>query len=357
MRSKQLLIFATKRDDKYFHPSVSLSSREVGKLSKENIRIRMIYAGLCGTDIHMTQTDPNGMMKSSAPCLIPNDGRILGHEGIGIVQDPGLFGDQFSIGDYIVFESILTCKQCSACQRGDFNQCENAVLLGTQMDGVYQEIADLPASLCYVIGKHLDDALLQSYACVEPASVAWLACEQSSNMAGSSVLIFGGGPIGQFIAMLAKDIFGALEVNLVEPSEFRRNLAQNYCDHVYDVQEFFALKNKGFDIVFEASGVLNNITRIIQSIKANGWIILLARSGEHLSLNAIDHIITNAITIRGVRGHLGGAFNHVIDLVCSKQLELNSIVTDVLPSLEELEKLLQSDDPIENSHCKILAKI
>jgi D-xylulose reductase len=125
------------------------------------------------------------------------------------------------------------------------------------------------------------------------------------------VVVFGAGPpIGVFSAILSKMVFGASLVHVVEPAEFRRKLARKWSDRVYDVDEFFEDSPRFVDVVIEASGNMDNINRIFRCVNANGRIAILARSGTSLALDDTDHMITNAVSLIGSCGHLGGAFTN-----------------------------------------------
>jgi hypothetical protein len=90
---------------------------------------------------------------------------------------------------------------------------------------------------------------------------------------------------------------------------------------------------------------------------ADGRIVLLARSGEPLVVNATDHIITNAISIVGSRGHLGGAFSTVLKLYAQKRFHPVEIVTGVVDGMEKLRELLASPGKVIQEHCKVLVKL
>jgi threonine dehydrogenase-like Zn-dependent dehydrogenase len=226
-----------------------------------------------------------------------------------------------------------------------------------QTDGLFSEIADFPENAAYNLNK-LDrsDNALKAAACLEPAGISWLACEQSSLSSGDRVLIFGGGPIGYFCAMFAKLLFGCSWVGVVEPSEFRRNHVSKWCDEVFSsIDENLKLRN--FDVVIEASGFLNNVAASLSQINPSGRVVLLARSGESLHFKNIDHIITNAIKIMGVRGHLGGAFGRIIDLYIAGKIPLHEAVTEVVESIDNLYAKLRKPEDVATHNCKILAKL
>jgi threonine dehydrogenase-like Zn-dependent dehydrogenase len=201
------------------------------------------------------------------------------------------------------------------------------------------------------------DQDLKAMACVEPAGVAYVACMNGHIKGGDVVVIFGAGPIGLFSAMLSKIVFGASAVHVVEPTEFRRRLAQKWSDYIYDIEEFFDTGSPSVDVVIEASGCMDNIRRIFRRMNANGRMILIARSGTSLTLDAIDHMITNALSISGSRGHLGGAFGNILQLYENGRLSLDEIVTHVVEGPEGLCDLLKSPEKILRDHCKVLVHL
>lgn len=342
----------------YKNPRVIVEERELGDLNPDEIRVKMVYAGLCGTDVHLTETNPDtGYIRCSAPARIPDKGRVIGHEGIGRVLEVGTHVRHVKTGSYVTFESIIHCGYCDVCRRGHFNQCLRARLLGLQKDGLFGTIVDVPSILTHDVTKLVsNDKALQAAACAEPAAVAYVACENTHVSGGDVVVIFGAGPIGLFSALLCSYVFGASSVHLVEPVAFRREFAARMVDNVYDVEEFFDSLPRVVDVVIEASGCMTNITRLFRRVNANGRIALLARGGESLVVDASDHMITNAISIVGSRGHLGGAFARILSLYESGRIDLNKIITDVVNGPDALCSMLKKPETIVQRNCKIIAR-
>ncbi len=343
----------------YRNPSLSVESRELGPLDPEDIRVSMIYAGVCGTDVHLVESDPlTGYVRCSAPATIPPQGRVIGHEGVGRVLEVGQAVKHLSPGALVTFESIIVCHWCEVCRRGQFNQCRLAKLLGLEKDGLFGNVVDVPAMLAHDVsflsGGEQD---YRAAACVEPAGVAYVACENTRISGGDVVVVFGAGPIGLFTAMLSKSIFGASRVHVVEPVPFRRRLAQPWCDQAWDPADFFADPPGAVDVLIEASGRMENVSQIFRRLGANARIALLARSGKPLVLDAVDHMITNAITLVGSRGHLCGAFAKILSLYQNGRLPLDALVTRVLPGLDELRQLLASPQAILEDNCKVLVRL
>lgn len=342
----------------YRNPTVHVEKKILDGLHPDEIRVQMVYAGLCGTDVHLMESDPvTGYIRSSAPADIPDAGRVIGHEGVGKVIAVGKNVRHLREGAIVTFESIIVCHYCDVCRKGQFNQCRNAKLLGLEKDGIFGHIVDVPAMLAHdVTGIVSSDQDCQAIACVEPAGVAYVACQNTRIAGGDGVVIFGAGPIGLFTAMLAKTVFGASMVYMVEPVPFRREFAKPWCDQAYDVEEFFADPPASVDVVIEASGAVGNVNRIFRRVNANGRIALLARSGESLILDAIDHMITNAIDIIGSRGHLCGAFSDILNLYRKGRLPLFQIVTSIIDGPDGFVEFVQTKNRVLHENCKVLIR-
>jgi threonine dehydrogenase-like Zn-dependent dehydrogenase len=319
----------------------------------------MLFVGICGTDLHAVRADPrSGYIVGSAPLEVGASGRILGHEGVGRVVEVGEGVTGLSVDTVVTFESLLACHACATCRRGQFNHCYNARLIGGQVDGLFREVVDVPARAVHDVSDLACSAEgLRAAACIEPAACAHVAAVRAEVAPGSRVVVFGGGPIGIFAAMLCREGFGA-SVDVVEPVPFRRQLAATWCDRVYDVGEFFAdARRDSIDVVLEASGDLRNIERVLERLTPCARVALLARSGKPLRLPHVDQLITGGISIFGSRGHLGGAFDDVLRLVRSGRLPLHAAVTGVVDGLEDLRHELEADDRFEHRHAKVLARL
>ena len=152
----------------YRNPRVLVEQRELGDLHPDEVRVKMIYAGICGTDVHLVKTDPDtGYIRCSSPARIPPEGRIIGHEGVGKVIDVGSHVRHVKPGARVTFESIIVCHYCDVCRRGQFNQCRRARLLGLEKDGLFGTVVDVPSMLTHdVTALTESDQGLQGAACV-----------------------------------------------------------------------------------------------------------------------------------------------------------------------------------------------
>jgi threonine dehydrogenase-like Zn-dependent dehydrogenase len=337
---------------RYRAPVLRVEERVLREVPPDHLRVRVRLAGVCGTDLNTVTTDPRtGYILGSAPLDLDERGRVLGHEGIGEILEVGRDVTGVRAGDWVGFESILSCRQCGPCERGRPNQCTTAVLMGTQRDGLFTEVADVPARLAHQLGAvaSTEDGR-RAAACLEPAACSLLALRP-----GDDVLVFGAGPIGAAAAMLARVILGAGRVRVVEPLPLRRELAGRWAHELFEVEEFFASgARRPADVVIETSGDLDNVRRALPATAPNARVALLARSGAPLALEHVDHMITNNVTVFGCRGHLGGPVPEVLGLVRDGRLPLHELVTGVLPSLGALADALRAPRDLMASHCKVL---
>jgi 2-desacetyl-2-hydroxyethyl bacteriochlorophyllide A dehydrogenase len=341
----------------YSQPAIRIENREEAPLPSDFVRIRPLRLGICGTDLHLMDVTDRGLVRCTSPFSIPSQGRIIGHEGVAIVEEIGTGVRGFKVGDYVCSESIETCGYCKPCRQGQFNQCDRSLLLGLQIDGLFAEQAVVSSGLLHVVNDLAQSpSCLDGLTCVEPAAVAFLACKYAEVQAGQSVLVVGGGPIGYLCALLAREFFGASLVVLTEPSEFRRQHAAYAASVTLHPEELNSF-DKPFDVIIEAAGALEAIDGLITQVRPNGRIVLLARTGTPLSVTRVDEMITKSIRIIGSRGHLGGAFDAILELIRNGRLDLGQIVTRRVSGWAGITKFL--NDPINSAQmdCKIIADL
>ncbi len=115
--------------------------------------IKMYKTTICGTDLHILKGDVS-------TCSI---GRILGHEGIGIVEQVGSNVQAFAPGDQVLISCISSCSQCDYCRRGMYSHCtDGGWVLGNTIDGTQAEFVRIPHAdtSLYKIPNISDDAMV-----------------------------------------------------------------------------------------------------------------------------------------------------------------------------------------------------
>lgn len=181
--------------------------------------VRLTASAICGTDLHM--------IRGTMPGMKP--GTILGHEGVGIVQDVGKSVSSLKRGDRVVVPSTICCGRCSYCQAGYTSQCDKANPNGAQagtaffggpkttgpIDGLQAEFARVPladATLVKLPDEISDDqAILLS----DIFPTGYFGADNAEIKSGDSVAVFGCGPVGLFTIVSAK-LLGAGRVFAID---------------------------------------------------------------------------------------------------------------------------------------------
>lgn len=179
------------------------------KIQKPNDAVvRLTASGICGTDLHM--------IRGTMPGMVP--GTILGHEGVGIVEELGSAVRNFRVGDRVVIPSTIACGNCSYCRAGYYSQCDNANPNGPSsgtafyggpatsgpFHGMQAQFVRVPFANINLVklpdGVSDDEAILLS----DIFPTGYMAAELAAIHPGSTVAVFGCGPVGQFAIASAR---------------------------------------------------------------------------------------------------------------------------------------------------------
>lgn len=170
--------------------------------------VRLTASAICGTDLHMVR----GTMTMMKP------GTILGHEGVGIVEELGPDVRNFRVGDRVVIASTIACGYCSYCRAGYFAQCDNANPNGPQagtaffggpemtgpFHGLQAEKARIPFANIGMV--KLPDEITDDQAILlsDIFPTGYFGADIAEITPGDTVAVFGCGPVGQFTILSAK---------------------------------------------------------------------------------------------------------------------------------------------------------
>jgi alcohol dehydrogenase len=213
-------------------PRVEAATDAVVKISRTTI---------CGTDLHILKGD----VASCAP------GRILGHEGVGIVSEIGAGVTSFQPGDHVLISCISSCGKCEYCRRGMYSHCmTGGWILGNTIDGTQAEYVRIP---------HADTSLTRIPASDDEEALVMLSdilptgfeCGVLNGkiQPGSSVAIVGAGPIGLATLLTAK-LFGPAQIIMVDLDENRLETARR----LGATATVNSTNGKAADIVMKLSG-------------------------------------------------------------------------------------------------------
>ncbi len=249
---------------------VSYEEREDPVLETNEALVKVISAGICGTDLNIFS---GKHPRAKAPL-------IMGHEFYGEIVDLS-GGEKFGFrrNQKVVASPLLSCGECRPCREGNSHVCNKLRLIGIDRDGVFAEYVKIPLNNI-LSAERIASPVLGTLA--EPLAVAVHAVNRTNPMIGDFVVVFGCGPIGFLIAYVLK-LAGFENILIVEINRHRIRRAREFGFEVVNAQEMNIIdlvkektEGNGADIVFESSGssaayeILAQLTRVHGKISLVG---------------------------------------------------------------------------------------
>jgi len=239
--------------------------------------VRITTTTICGTDLHILKGDVSTVI----------DGRILGHEGVGIIEEIGTNVIGFHKGDKVLISLITSCGSCRFCKKAMYSHCiKGGWLLGNSIDGTQAEYVRIPFADngLYLLPPDIDDEAVVMLSCNLPTG---LECGTMSGQVkpGDIVAIIGAGPVG-LAALLTAQLYSPSEIIMIDLDDNRLEVARSFgATQVVNssdgkaVDRIMALtQNNGVDVAIEAVGISATFD-ICQAIIAPGGHI--ANVGVH----------------------------------------------------------------------------
>ena len=239
--------------------------------------VRILKTTICGTDLHI--------LKGDVPEV--TDGRILGHEGVGVIEKTGSAVSNFKKGDHVIISCITSCGKCKYCRRGMYSHCENGGwILGHLIDGTQAEYTRIPyadTSLYHIPGGSDEEALVM----LSDILPTGFECGVLNGKVqpGATVVIVGAGPIG-LASLLTAQFYSPAAIIMIDPDDNRLAVAEKFgaTATINNSKENAIEKVKkytdgiGADTVIEAVGIPATF-ELCQSLVAPGGTI--ANIGVH----------------------------------------------------------------------------
>lgn len=175
------------------------------------VRVKLKLIGVCGSDVHLFL----GHRLLDKP-------NIIGHEGLGYIDKigPGVTGR--ALGERVVIEPNIPCRNCRYCYAGKGNICINKRVVGVNEPGCFAEYVVLPADFCWAVPNTISD---EDAVTIEPMAVAVHALLASSAKPGDTIAVLGLGAIGLLLTHLALALGYRVFVTEINPNKVR--MAEN----------------------------------------------------------------------------------------------------------------------------------
>lgn len=181
--------------------------------------VKVTKTTICGTDLHI--------LKGDVPTCAP--GRILGHEGVGIVEKAGAGVAAFRPGDHVLISCISACGKCEYCRKGMYSHCmTGGWILGNQIDGTQAEYVRIPHAdtSLYPVPEGADEEALVMLSDILPTGFE-CGVLNGKVQPGSTVAIVGAGPIG-LAALLTAQFFSPAEIIMIDLDDNRLAVSKRF---------------------------------------------------------------------------------------------------------------------------------
>ncbi len=323
------------------NPNFEVKEVPTPDIADNEVLIRVMVCGICGSDAHIYETDREGYIIFSGLTKFPC---ILGHEFSGVVEKVGGQVVDLKVGDLVAVESVMWCGMCRPCRSGAPNQCSYVELMGLSADGALAEYVAVNERYCWKINELLEVYSAQETfdigALIEPVGCAYngIFIAGGGFKPGGVVVVYGVGPIGLGAVALAR-VAGASRIIAFDIIDERVEIAKNMgADYAFNVSKMNdcspgdkvmeLTRGWGADIQVEAAGAAPlTISEMEKSLSNEGKIIYLGRAATKTSMY-LDTLVSGANKIVGARGHVGyGIYPNLIRLSASGRLDLKEMVT------------------------------
>ena len=256
--------------------------------------VRMTKTTICGTDLHI--------LRGEVPTCEP--GRVLGHEGVGVVVEVGAAVTTVGVGAKVVISSVTSCGRCRYCRRSMFSHCvDGGWLLGNRIDGTQAQYVRVPHAdtSMYSFAGDLEDDTMTMISHVLPTGFE--RGVQGNVRPGGIVAIVGAGPVG-LAALLTARLFSPADIFMIDVDYNRLEIAKSLgatatIDNTDGSARDAVMRragNRGVDVAIEAVGTPKTF-ELCQGIVAPGGVI--ANIGVH-GVNVeydLEHLEDRAISI------------------------------------------------------------
>jgi len=257
--------------------------------------IKMHKTTICGTDLHI--------LKGDVPEVTA--GRILGHEGVGIVEETGSAVSNIKPGDHVLISCISSCGKCDYCKKGMYSHCSNGGwILGHLIDGTQAEYVRTPFAdtSLYKIPPGMDEEALVMLSDILPTGFE-CGVLNGKVSPGDTIAIIGAGPVG-LAALLTAQFYTPGEIIMIDLDDNRLEVARRFgatrtinSSREPVIERINELTgNKGVDCAIEAVGVPATFELCQSIIAPGGHIANIGVHGKSVTLH-LETLWAQNITI------------------------------------------------------------
>jgi L-iditol 2-dehydrogenase len=311
---------------------------------KGSILVKIESCAVCGSDLRIFN-DGNPRIKPP---------RIIGHEISGEVIAIGEGVSNYKIGDMISTGADIPCGQCEHCLNGRSNCCDINYAIGYQFDGGFSQYMLLdPLVVKHGPIQKVKNGVDPDIAALsEPLACCINGYERGLIKPGSTIVVFGGGPIGLMLCLLAP-IYKANKLIIIEPSENRLEFAKNNIrsiNHFINplkndpVKEIMQITNGlGADLIFTANPVAKTHEQAVDVVGKRGVVNLfggLPKTAKKIEILS-NNIHYKEAYLTGSHGSTPQQHKKALELIEEKKIRLDFLITHKFP-LKDIHKAFET---------------
>jgi len=304
----------------------------VPKIGINDVLIKILKTGICGTDLHIYKWDAWAQKTIPVPM-------VVGHEFVGRIVEVGSNVNDFHPGDIVSGEGHVVCGRCRNCLAGRRHLCKNTQGVGVNRPGAFAEYLSLPMTNVW---HHESNINWDVASIFDPFGNA-VHTALSFDCLGEDVLVTGAGPIGIMSAAVAKHA-GARYVVITDVNPWRLELAKKMGvteavnvsqETLADVQKRLGMK-EGFDVGLEVSGNAQAFRDMLANMAHGGKIAMLGIPDREIAIDW-NTVIFNMLTIKGIYGREMYETWYKMTVMLQTGLDISPVITHRLP-FQEFQK-------------------
>lgn len=294
----------------------------------DDVRIRMLAVGVCGSDIHYYTQGRIGSQEVKYPFTV-------GHEGSGIIVETGPAVTRLKAGDRIAIEPSMPCGSCDQCLSGRSHTCRRIKFLGCpgQAEGALSEFIVMPEANCLVLPDNLNS---DHGSISEPLAIGVYSVKKSGGVKGLRIGILGFGPIGMSV-MLAARADGAEKIYVTDKIDERLEIAlkEMVCSASNPLRDDIVKiirdhEPPGLDVVFECCGQQDALDQAVDLLKPGGKIIVTGiPEFDNWSLN-VENTRRRELSVQFIRRQVDCAETAIV-MMSKGTIDIGNMVTHRFP--------------------------
>ncbi len=299
------------------------------------VRIRVAFVGICGSDLH-GYTGESGRRVA---------GMVMGHEASGWIEALGSGVDGPPLGTPVTFNPSLACS--GGCGHRIENQCAELRVIGVtpEIQGAFADAITVPADRIVPLGP----ISLEWGAGIEPLAVGLQAVRRAELSEGQSVLVVGGGMIGQCVARAAR-LAGAADVTVSDVLQARGD--QAVASGFRGVTPEQVPDLAPFDVSFDAVGISPTAAAAVQGVRKGSTVCFVGLGLSEVTIPLFDVVVAER-KIVGTFAYTDSVFEETSDHLAAGRLEVGSLIGSV-ESFEDIAEAFEALATQERVDAKVL---